>query len=77
MVVYRVDNILVSGNSDSEHLNNPSEVLKRLESAGLRLKLDKCKLMQPSVEYLGFRIGASALHAIENKVQAIRDAPPP
>lgn len=33
MVVYRVDNILVSGKSDSEHFHNPSEVLKRLESA--------------------------------------------
>ena len=74
MVVYRVDNNLISSKSDSEHLNSPSEVLKRLESAGLRLILDKCKLIQPSVEYLDFRIGASAIHAIENEVQAIRDA---
>ena len=55
MVVCRVDDILASGKTDKEHLRNLSEVLTRLESAGLRLKLAKCNFMQPSVEYLGYR----------------------
>ena len=77
MVVCRVDDILISGKNDQEHVSNLSEVLTRLETAGLRLKLSKCKFMQPSVEYLGYRVDASGLHAIEKKVQAIRDAPAP
>ena len=77
MVVCRVDDILISGKNDQEHISNLNEVLTRLKNAGLRLKLSKCKFMQPSVEYLGYRVDASGLHAIEKKVQAIRDAPAP
>lgn len=50
MVVCRVDDILVSGKTDKEHLSNLNEVLSRLERAGLRLKLEKYKFMLPSVE---------------------------
>ena len=33
--------------------------------------------MQPSVEYLGYRVDMHGLHAIEKKVEAIRNAPAP
>ena len=77
MVVCCADDILVSGKTDEEHLANLNEVLSRLGSAGLRLKMSKCSFMQPSVEYLGYRVDAHGLHVIEKKVQAIRDAPAP
>ena len=77
MVVCRVDDILVSGKTDQEHLRNLTEVLSRLENAGLRLKLAKCQFTQPSVEYLGYRVDADGLHAIDKKVEAIRNAPAP
>ena len=77
MVVCRVDDILISGKNDQEHLDHLDEVLTRLESTGLRLKLSKCQFMQPTVEYLGYRIDAQGLHAIEKKVEAIRNAPAP
>ena len=77
MVVCGVDDILLSGKNDQEHLIHLSEVLTRLERAGLRLKLSKCKLMQPTIEYLGYRIDAQGIHAIEKKVEAIRKAPAP
>ena len=77
MVVCRVDDILVSGKSDSDHLSNLSEAFSRLKEAGLRLKREKCKFMQPSVEYLGYRADMHGLHAVEKKVEAIRNAPPP
>ena len=54
-----------------------AEVLARLENAGLRLKLGKCKFMPPSVEYLGYRVDADGLHAIDKKVEPIRNAPAP
>ena len=77
MVVCRVDDILISGKNDQEHLDHLDEVLTRLESTGLRLKLSKCQFMQPTVEYLGYRIDAQGLHAIEKKVETIRNAPAP
>ena len=77
MVVCRVDDILVSGKSDEEHLRNLDEVLTRIANAGLKLKLSKCKFMQPQVEYLGFQLDSFGIHVIDKKVEAIRDAPAP
>ena len=39
------DDILISGLDDSHHLSNLEKVLGRLDSYGLRLKLDKCKFI--------------------------------
>ena len=53
-----IDDILVTGRSDKEHLKNLEEVLSRLRRYGLRLKKNKCAFMQNAVEYLGHRIDA-------------------
>ena len=58
MVVVRVDDILVSGKSDADNVRNLDSVLKRLSDAGLKLKRQKWKFMQSSVEYLGYLIWA-------------------
>ena len=54
IVVCRVDDILVSGQDDASHLAHLNEVLSRLRAANLRLRLDKCKFLQPSAEYLEY-----------------------
>ena len=56
MVLCRVDNILILQRNDQEYLVHLNEVLARLESSDLRLKLSKCKFMQPTVEHLGYQI---------------------
>ena len=71
------DDILITGSTGEEHLKALDEVLSRLEKAGLRVKRRKCKFMQTSVDYLGYRIDAAGLHPLEEKVEAIRDAPMP
>ena len=68
MVVCRVDDILVSGQDDASHLAHLNEVLSRLRAANLRLRLDKCKFLQPSAEYLGYLINAQGLHTTDKKV---------
>ena len=72
-----LDDILVTGTSEAEHLATLDKVLSRLEEAGLRLKRNKCAFMLPSVEYLGHKISAEGLQPSEEKVRAIREAPPP
>lgn len=52
------EDILISGLDDTDHLSNLEKVLQRLNSYGLRLKLDKCKFMQPSVKYMGIELSA-------------------
>ena len=72
-----LDDILISGTSEADHLQNLHLVLQQLENAGLTLKKSKCKFRVSSVEYLGHIIDANGLHPSESKVKAIRDAPTP
>ena len=76
-VVVYIDDIFITGNSDEEHLENLEGVFKQLSEYGLRLKKEKCLLMQPSVEYLGYIIDLEGLHATPKKVEAILQAPIP
>ena len=55
-VIIEVDDILVSGASDKDHLSNVEDVLKRLASAGLRLRKKKCVFMERQVTYLGHKV---------------------
>ena len=72
-----LDDILVTGVSDEEHLTTLDKVLSRLEEAGLRLKRNKCAFMLLSVEYLGHKISAEGLQPTREKVRAVNKAPPP
>ena len=72
-----LDNILISGLTDEEHLQNLEEVMKRLSEAGLRLKKSKCHFMQPILECLGYRIDETGIYPVEAKVKAVQEAPAP
>ena len=72
-----LDDILVAGADEADHLHNLDKVLTKLETAGLTLKKSKCEFARFSVEYLGHIIDADGLHPSDTKVAAIRDAPEP
>ena len=72
-----IDDILVTGSTDAEHLKHLEEVLTRLQKYGIRLKREKCVFLQDSVEYLGHRVDARGIHTSKKKVQAILEAPVP
>ena len=76
-VIVRIDDILVSGAYDEDHLKNLEEVFKRLAKVGLRLKKGNCVFMEPQVTYLGHRVRKEGIQQMEDKVEAITNAPPP
>ena len=76
-VICYLDDILVTGTSESDHLRNLETVFKRLQHYGFRMRKDKCALFQTSVEYLGHKIDAEGLHALPDKIDAIVRAPEP
>ncbi len=76
-VVVYIDDILVTGASDAEHLRNLETVISRLEKAGLWLKKNKCAFMLTEVEYLGHKISRRGLQPTTEKVRAVANAPPP
>ena len=76
-VVCYLDDILITGESEAQHLQHLEEVLRRLQENGVRLHRNKCHFFQPSVEYLGHHIDAEGVHTSDTKVKAIVKAPVP
>ncbi|CAC5387448.1 unnamed protein product [Mytilus coruscus] len=69
-VVVRVDDILITGSSKSEHLNNLETVLGKIQESGMRLNKDKCVFLAPEVVYLGHRIDQYGICPVESKVKS-------
>ncbi|XP_056118298.1 uncharacterized protein K02A2.6-like [Rhinichthys klamathensis goyatoka] len=76
-VAVYLDDILVTGKTEEEHLSNLEQVLKRMSEAGLRLKQCKCTFQAESVTYLGHQISAHGLFPVAEKVRAIKEARKP
>ena len=72
-----LDDILVTGRTDTEHLNNLDKVLNRLSDYNLRIKPKKCEWFQGEISYLGHKIDSHGLHTAPSKVEAIVNAPAP
>ena len=72
-----LDDILITGATLEEHIQNVEIVLSKLKEAGLRLKRDKCSFLQSKIEYLGHVIDAEGLHPSQEKINAIKHAPRP
>ena len=72
-----LDDVLVTGSSDREHITNLEEVFRRLKDRGLRLKKSKGSFMKPSVQYLGYLVDAEGIHTSPGKVSAIVEDPRP
>ena len=66
-----LDDILVTGTSDEEHLRNLSAVLQRLETSEMKLKKKKCAFLLPRVAYLGHGISSKGLESSASKVAAL------
>ena len=75
-VVVLIDDVLVTGKTNEDHLESLETVLKRMEEAGMLLK-EKCYFMTKSVSYLGYTIDEDGLHCTKEKLQAIQDVPSP
>lgn len=72
-----LDDILLTGADNQEHLQTLARVLKRLQEAGLRLKRSKCLFMSGEVMFLCHKVDATGLHPIHEEVRAIKEAPTP
>jgi len=73
-VTVYIDDIVISGENDADHLQNLETVLECLAKAGLRAKKNNCVT---SVDYIGNVIDAQGLHPRPYKVLAIQQAHTP
>ena len=71
------DDVLIAAPSKEEFVDRLRSVLRRFETAGLKVKREKCLLGVDRVEFLGFSIDAAGIHPSKDKEKAILDAPTP
>jgi len=67
-VVYYLDDLIVTGSSFEEHLDNLIEVLQRLRQAGLRLKPTKYHCAKRSITYLDYVVSNEGVTTDPKKV---------
>ncbi|XP_064081047.1 uncharacterized protein LOC135197828 [Macrobrachium nipponense] len=70
-VAVYLDDIVITGPIENDHLKTLELVLHKLCSNGLKLKKDKCSFMNKEVQYLGHKLDAEGVHASDEKVKAI------
>jgi hypothetical protein len=76
-VVCYLDDILIAGQTEAEHVARLNEVLDRLRKAGLKLKKEKCVFMVPEVVYIGHKISTEGVSPLGEKIEAIQKVPVP
>ena len=74
---YLDDLLIISTGSLEDHLEKLTEVLSRLQDAGLKINADKSKFCALETEYLGYIITRDGIKPQDNKVQAILAINPP
>ncbi|XP_055911915.1 uncharacterized protein K02A2.6-like [Eupeodes corollae] len=72
-----LDDVIVSGRTNEEHLNNLKIFLERLDNHGLRCRLAKCQFAKTEVENLGHIIDATGIRPSETRIKAIISLPEP
>ena len=74
------DDIIIYGkgeNAQEMHDKELADTLDALHINGLTLNLDKCKVNLPSIEYYGMIFSKTGVSPDPNKVQAVKELPPP
>ena len=77
MVCCRIDDILISGRTNEEHVEILKEVVRRLESRGFKCKLEKSQFFKDKVVYLGHEISKEGIRPVKSKVEDLKAAEPP
>ena len=72
-----IDDILVASETPEQHLEDLALVFKILSENGLVVNRAKCVLGKSSLEFLGYRVDATGIAPLEDRVAAIRELSPP
>ncbi|XP_037781188.1 uncharacterized protein LOC119577706 [Penaeus monodon] len=72
-----LDDIVVYSKNFDEHLCHLKETLDLLDSAGLKLNVNKCEFVVQNFRFLGFRVTPEGILPDPDKVRAIAEMPAP
>ncbi len=70
-----LDDMIVTGKTDEEHLTNIENLLKRLNEHNLKANPDKCEFFKEKVTFCGHELDKDGLHKTQDKIDAVVNAP--
>ncbi|XP_018496364.1 uncharacterized protein LOC108864704 [Galendromus occidentalis] len=77
MALVYLDDIIIYSKDFGTHLTDLREVLKRIQTAGLKLKAKKCLFATKEVTYLGHKVTPHGIAPDPEKVAAVKGILPP
>ena len=72
-----IDDIIVFSSTFDQHMQRVDEVLDRIRNAGLKLKPDKCNMLQTEVVFLGHVVSKEGVHPDPTNIAKIIQWPVP
>ena len=72
-----IDDLLLYGNDEAQHLKDIREVFELLKEHGIKMKLKKCSFFDTSTTFMGHQIDKNGVAPDPVKLQKIADLPPP
>ena len=72
-----LDDIIVLGQTFTEHLSNLGSVFSRIRDAGLKIKPEKCSFLKEKVKYLGHIVSKEGIAADPEKTATVKTWPTP
>lgn len=72
-----IDDLIIYSGSIEEHLEHLRQVVKLHATCGMKLNVNKCKIFQSSVEYLGHMVSQQGVSMIPEYVQRVLQWPLP
>ena len=69
-----IDDVLITGRTEEEHLSNLTEVLRCMDSTGMRLKRGKCQFLLSQVHCLGHTVSSRGIQPTQEKVRNTADS---
>lgn len=72
-----LDDIVVASPTFDQHIIDLKDVLTRLETAGLSVKLAKCQFCRSELTFLGYNVTAEGIRPCVEKVRAVTEFMPP
>ena len=72
-----IDDILVASDSMEEHLEHLKQVFQILSDNGMIVNRSKCVLGKSSLDFLGYRVDATGISPLPERVETIRATAPP
>ena len=73
----KVDDILISDKTHTDHLENIEKVFRVLKEIGATINKKKCMFFAKEIKYVRFIVNKNGIHLNPNKIDAVNELPEP